>query len=304
MKKIFVFGSLNMDMVINTPYIPQNGETLHGSHFMYNPGGKGANQAVACSKLGGNTYMIGKVGEDLFANQLIESLHNYEVNTDYIYQTKDVSSGIAMILKCDNDNRIVLDAGSNFAITIEEVERALEREASEGDLFITQLETPMDVVEKAFKIAKEKAMYTVFNPAPAKKINDATYQFIDLIVLNQSECEIMTGIYPHTKDDYKAIFNYFIARGVKEIIITLGSKGSVLYTNDKLFEYEADKVKAVDTTAAGDSYIGSLAYSLACGKALEESINEASKVAALTVMKHGAQSAIPTREELLNYMNN
>lgn len=304
MKKIFVFGSLNMDMVINTPYIPQNGETLHGSGFMYNPGGKGANQAVACSKLGGNTYMIGKVGKDMFADQLIEALNGYNVNTENVFKSETVTSGIAMILKCDNDNRIVLDAGSNFDITLEEVKSVLDTQTEPGDLWIAQLETPMEIVEESFKLAKEKGLYTIFNPAPAKKIKDETYAFIDLIVLNQSECEIMTGTYPNTEEDYEAICQYFSARGVKEMIITLGSKGSALYTNGKILKFQADKVKAVDTTAAGDSYIGSLAYSLSTGRKLEDSIGEASKVAALTVMKHGAQSAIPTREELLTYMNN
>lgn len=304
MKKIFVFGSLNMDMVINTPYIPQNGETLHGSGFMYNPGGKGANQAVACSKLGGNTYMIGKVGKDIFASQLVETLKEYKVNTEHVFQSETVTSGIAMILKCDNDNRIVLDAGSNFDITLDEVKSVLDNETQPGDLWIAQLETPMEIVEASFEMAKEKGLYTIFNPAPAKKLKDETYAFIDLIILNQSECEIMTGTYPNTDKDYDTIFKYFSTRGVKEIIITLGSKGSVLYTNGSIFKYQADKVKAVDTTAAGDSYIGSLAYSLSTGRKLEDSIIEASKVAALTVMKPGAQSAIPTREELLTYMNN
>ncbi|MGL4799553.1 MAG: ribokinase [Cellulosilyticaceae bacterium] len=304
MKKIFVFGSLNMDMVINTPYIPQNGETLHGSGFMYNPGGKGANQAVACSKLGGDTYMIGKVGKDMFASQLIDTLKGYNVHTDNVFESEKTTSGIAVILKCDNDNRIVLDAGSNFDITLEEVESVLNTQTAEGDLWIAQLETPMEVVEASFKLAKAKGLYTLFNPAPAKKIQDETYAYVDLIVLNQSECEIMTGTYPETDEDYGTICDYFTTRGVKEVIITLGSKGSVLYKDGKTFKYEADKVKAVDTTAAGDSYIGSLAYSLSAGRKLEESIGEASKVAAMTVMKHGAQAAIPTREELRAYMNN
>lgn len=303
MKNIFVLGSLNMDMVINTPYIPKNGETLHGSDFMYNPGGKGGNQAVACGKLGGNVYMLGKLGKDVFAESIQASLKEYNVHTDYILRSETSNSGVAIILKCDSDNRIVLDAGSNFDITTDEVKDILLTKTAPQDVLISQLEIPAHVVEDSFKLAKEKGLYTIFNPAPAKKIRDDYYQYIDLIVLNESECEILTGIYPETKTDYNDIFAYFTSKGLKEIIITLGSHGSVLHKDGKMFEYTAEKVKAVDTTAAGDSFIGSLAYSISNGKKLEDSIPDASIVAALTVTKPGAQSSIPTKSEFDTYIN-
>ena len=301
MKNIFVLGSLNMDMVINAPYMPQNGETLHGSGFMTNPGGKGANQAVACSKLGAKTFMIGKVGNDVFGEELKTALQGYGVVTDYVFKSTKTASGVAMIIKSDQDNRIILDAGSNFELTIEEVKGALAAQAVAGDLLVTQLETPLEVVEATLQVAKEKGMYTVFNPAPAQKIKEVTYGFIDLLILNQSECELMTGYYPTDEHAYHNIGSFFTTRGVKALIITLGKAGGVLYQAGQLVKYEAEKVQTVDTTAAGDAYIGSIASSLAKGNQLVESLSEASKVAALTVMKQGAQQAIPTEAELHAY---
>ena len=211
--------------------------------------------------------------------------------------SKDVSSGVAVITRCNNDNRIILSNGANHTLDFETVKTKLKKVGNQGDIFLTQLENDFEVVQKSIKFAKELGLYTILNPAPAREINDTLYEFLDLIIVNQSECELLTGIYPDSENKYKEALHVFRNKGV-DAIITLGTDGSITnYAGG--FEYIASrKVEAVDTTAAGDSYIGALCRYLIYDKNFIEGLRFASDVAALTVTKKGAQVAIPNLNEV------
>ena len=246
--KIFIVGSINMDLVIKAPIMPDNGVTLTGSDFMMNPGGKGANQAVAVSKLGGNSYMVGCLG-DAFSRDLKETLEEYKVNTDYIIKKDNVSSGIAVIVIVDGDNRIILDSGSNALVDKEAVDNAF-KDAKEGDYCICQLEIPQETVKYAFSKAKELKMNTILNPAPAAKLIDGILNNTDYFIPNENETEMYTGIKPDTKENRVKAIKKLNEMGVKNVIITLGTNGSCTIENNEYVHVDSYKVKAVDTTAA------------------------------------------------------
>lgn len=297
MKKLIVLGSLNMDLSIQSDYMPKSGETINGYGFFMNSGGKGGNQAVAAAKLGVDVKMIANVGNDIFGKQLMDDLSNYGVDVSDVEISEDVSSGVAVITRCNNDNRIILSNGANHTLDFETVKAKLKKVGNHGDIFLTQLENDFEMVQKSIKFAKGLGLYTILNPAPAREIDDTLYEYLDLIIVNQSECELLTGIYPDTKNKYKEALYVFRNKGV-DAIITLGTDGSITnYAGG--FEYIASrKVEAVDTTAAGDSYIGALCRYLIYDKNFIEGLRFASDVAALTVTKKGAQVAIPNLKEV------
>ncbi len=300
MKKIIVLGSLNMDLTIQSDAIPAKGETIHGYDFFTNPGGKGGNQAVSAAKLGSDTEMIACVGDDIFGQEMISKLDSYGVKTSNIMVSKDEATGVAMIVLCEKDNRIILGSGANYALDFEDVKNRFDKVANEGDIFLTQLENRYDVVIKSLKYAKEKGLYTIFNPAPARILEKEVYECLDLIIVNQSECQLLTDIYPDNEESYKKALCEFKQRGCNAII-TLGSAGSITLVDDEVFLVESIDVDVVDTTAAGDSYIGALCNYLSEGKDLVEAMKFASKVASITVTKKGAQIAIPTKEEVIKF---
>lgn len=299
MKKVIVLGSINMDMVITTPYIPQSGETLTGSNFFLNPGGKGANQAVAAAKQNVETMMIACVGKDAFGNDLLDKLNNkYKVNCKYIHQIENVPTGVAMIIVCNHDNRIILDAGTNHKITKEYVDEALQ-EALPGDIFVSQLENNLDAIYYGFKKAKEKGLTTIFNPAPAIELDKELFKSVDYLVLNETEFEIISKIKPTSKENYKACYEML---NVKGLIITLGSKGSIFVDKNRMVEIKAHKIQAVDTTAAGDTYVGVFASLLAKDIDVIKALEYASAASALTCLKEGAQQSIPYEQDVLDFL--
>ena len=299
MSKIYVLGSINMDMVITTPYIPAEGETLTGSNFFLNGGGKGANQAVAAAKQNVKTYLIGNVGNDIFGKDLINNLSDYNVETTYLHKLNETPTGVAMIIIHNNDNRIILDGGANHKVTYNQIDEAL-MSAEENDIFITQLENNMNAVAYGLIQAKEHKMITIFNPAPAKEINKELYNYIDYLILNETECEILSGLYP---SDESSIGKVYEKLGVNNLIITLGSKGSLLVKKDQIIKINPNKVDAVDTTAAGDTYVGVFASQLVKGKTEVDALNYASIASSLTCLKEGAQQSIPFENEVLEYLN-
>lgn len=299
MAKIYVAGSINMDLVIRTDTFPKEGMTVMGQCFMTNPGGKGANQAVAIAKAQGYVKMIGAVGSS-FGNELLSTLKNYNVDTSKVKQFDNVSSGIAVIVISDNDNRIILDSGSNALVTTKQITEALE-DSEPGDYFLTQLEIPVNVVEESIKIASKKRLITILNPAPAQKINEEIFKYLDYFIPNQSECEFYTGIYPKTIDEAIIAGKKLIKKGTKNIIITLGTMGAI-FINKETVEFEkAHKVDAIDTTAAGDTFVGTTITNLSKGKTIKEAIRYANLASSITVQRKGAQQAIPTLEEVIAY---
>ncbi|CQR48150.1 Ribokinase [Paraliobacillus sp. PM-2] len=301
MKNIIIYGSLNMDMSIRTEDLPKKGETIEGDSFFLTPGGKGANQAVAASKSGAKVYMIGSVGEDVFGDQLINTLQSFDVNCKFITKSNTLSSGVAMIIRSGKDNRIIINSGANHALTSADVSTALDQIAVKDDIFLSQFETGHKNVMHSIVEAKKRNMFTVLNPAPAKYIEDNAYQSIDLLIVNQSESEFLTGIYPTTEPESKEVIAYFLNKGVSSVIITLGSAGSIYGDQKESMAVSGFKAEVVDTTAAGDTYIGALLYSLSKGEKMDKSMLYASKAAALTVTKNGAQEAIPFKNEIEHF---
>ncbi|MDY4676547.1 MAG: ribokinase [Candidatus Borkfalkiaceae bacterium] len=282
---IFIVGSLNMDLCIETPYMPKEGETITGSGFITNGGGKGANQAAAAAKLGGNVAMCGAVGCDLFGETLIKNLSAAGADVSHIKKCNDASTGIAVIVITGGNNRIILDKGANALLIEADIDEFLKT-AKEGDIYLTQLENPIDIIGYGLKQAKVKGMFTILNPAPANKDISAYFNYVDLITPNETELEIFGG-----KD---ALFD----AGIKKIVTTLGSRGYEIADKTSAKIYPCIKVKAVDTTAAGDTLCGGLAVGLSEGMKLEEACAFGSKAASIACTRKGAQQSIPTRKEV------
>ena len=300
MKNICVIGSLNMDLVVNVDKMPKPGQTIIGSNFKEVPGGKGANQAVAMARLNGNVSMIGKVGEDGFGQTLINALKNDKVDTTYIKTTKG-ATGVALITVDNNaQNSIVVSPGANFEVKEEDIDNNIEA-IKNSDIVVLQLETPLNTIKYALKKSKELNKYTMLNPAPAVKLDDEIIKNADLLTPNETELEIISGVSIETEEDIQKAAQIMIEKGVKELIVTLGSKGSLYINKEKSIFKKAYKVEAVDTTAAGDSYTAALAVALSKDKNIEEAMDFASKVGALSVLKEGAQSSLPTLEDVENF---
>ena len=300
MKNICVIGSLNMDLVVNVDTMPKPGQTIIGSNFKEVPGGKGANQAVAMARLNGNVSMIGKVGEDGFGQTLINSLKNDKVDTTYI-QTANGATGVALITVDKNaQNSIVVSPGANFEVKEDDIDNNIEA-IKNSDIVVLQLETPLNTIKYALNEAKELNKYTILNPAPAVKLDDEIIKNVDLLTPNETELEIISGVSIETEEDIHRASQIMIEKGVKELIVTLGSKGSLYINKEKSMFQKSYKVEAIDTTAAGDSYTGALAVALSNDKTIEEAMDFASKVGALSVLKEGAQSSLPTLEDVENF---
>ena len=295
MSKIYVLGSLNMDLVINAPYMPVSGETLTGSGFMTAGGGKGANQAAAVGRLGGAVKMCGSVGADAFGEELVASLSGAGVDVTHV-QKVATSTGVAIIVIIDCDNRIILDKGANGTVTTAQVDAFLQ-DAQEGDIFLTQLESPYDVVEYALRKAKSMGMYTVLNPAPAKPEAVCMLDSVDMLTPNESETKIFAG-----EDDIECAIAKVRQLGVKDLIVTLGSQGCRYIGQGTDKKFPCFKVNAIDTTAAGDTFTGAVVTELSRGRTVEEAIPFASAASAIAVTRKGAQTSIPSRTEVEQFL--
>lgn len=298
MKKVIVVGSLNMDLTINVDKIPNKGETIHGHEFLQNNGGKGGNQAIAAVRSGAKTLFIGSVGRDAFGNEILESLNTNGINVDSIQIQENEPTGLAMIICNNSDNRIILNPGANFSLSFDFARDKLCKLAQEGDLFVTQFENDFNTTLKLLEYAKSIGMKNILNPTPARVFPDEFYKYIDILVLNQSECETLVNIYPETLEECEKVGKIFRDKGTKNIVITLGEIGSVTITSNEIIKIKSYKVETVDSTAAGDSFIGAMAAKLSLGDSLNEALKYATKVAAITVTKKGAQISIPSSEEV------
>ncbi len=299
---IYVLGSINMDMVAVPPYMPKNGETLTANKYYTNPGGKGANQASAIAKLGGKVKMIGKVGSDAYGPVMKNNLASYGVDVENVTAVEG-NSGIAIIIVVDGDNRIILDPGANFKVTKEDVDKGLEK-AKSGDILIMQLEVPMDIVTYAADVAKNKGMTVILNPAPAVPLGQDLLCNVDIITPNETETEILTGISPDSEVELALAVKEYYKYGIKNVVITMGSRGAVVTYGNNIVPIEARKVKAVDTTSAGDTYVGAIAVKLDAGVDIVTACKFASVASSITVTRAGAAQSIPTLEEVEEIMKN
>lgn len=301
MKDILVVGSINMDLVINVDEMPKKGQTILGENFNQIPGGKGANQAVAVARLGGNVAMIGKVGQDNFGNKLIQTMNSDGVDTSFIKSEKDISTGVALItVDRSGENSIVVAPGANYEIEKKDIDKA-KKLIEYSKIVITQLEIPIEIVEHTLNKAKENGKYTILNPAPAQVLDRDIIKNIDLLTPNETELEILSGISIKNEEDIRKAAQKLIDLGIKELIITLGDSGCIYVNKNTFKKYDAYKVVPVDTTGAGDSFNAAIAVGLSHEKDIDEIIDFALKVGALAVTKEGAQSSLPYIDEVLDF---
>ena len=303
MPKIIVVGSSNTDMVVKTGKFPEPGETIIGGDFFMFPGGKGANQAVAAARAGGEVLFICAVGDDLFGQNALEGYREEGINVGSAKIVKDTASGVALITVNDQgENKIVVASGTNAKLSPIYVSEVMEEMDNDG-MFLTQLETPIETIEYLARYSKLTDQPLIVNPAPAQQLSDAVLDGLFLITPNETEAKILTGI--TVKDDATMISaaGALLDKGVQNVIITLGSRGAFFMNYDHQFLVPAYLVKAVDTTAAGDVFNGVLAVCLSQDMTWKESIAYANKAAALSVTKMGAQGSAPYREEI-NQFNN
>ena len=294
MKDIFVLGSVNFDLTVHTDRMPQKGETACGKDFITNSGGKGANQAVAAAKLGGNVKLIGAIGNDFLGKECLASLTKFGVDATYV-QHVGTNTGTATIIIENGDNRIIIDHGANFALDKDVVLRAIRDNVKSGDIFVTQLEIPTEIVEEGLSLAKQCGAITVLNPAPAVDVTDKMLANADYVIPNETEAQAICGLLPCDLQDLQKVDIMLHERGANNVLVTLGSNGC--YYNGKIYPV-ANKVVAVDTTAAGDTFVGALAVCLAEGKEVANSIDFCQMASSLTVTRYGAQISIPYLEEL------
>jgi len=292
-----------MDLVVKSPRIPAVGETILGEDFIMTPGGKGANQAVAAAKLGAEVYFIAKLGEDVFAEQSLNNFKKEGVNTKYVIHTEEAPSGVALIT-VDNagNNVIVVAPGANQMLSPEDVKKAKSDITSSGAL-VAQLEIPLETVEFAAQLANESGVLFILDPAPAQKLSPELLKMVDVLTPNETEAQILTGIeVTSNRDSACTAVKKLLEYGVKSVILTMGANGFLLGTDDEMEFVPAVKVNAIDATAAGDAFTGSLAVGLAQGKTLANSALFANYVAALSVTKMGAQSSMPTKEAVESFI--
>lgn len=303
MPKVVVFGSMNMDLSIEADRMPRAGETLAGHDFVTNAGGKGANQAVAASRLGADVAMVAAVGADGFGDELVAGLRSAGVDTSEVERTERATTGVAIIVRTDADNRIVLHPGANVVMGASEACAAIGRVASAGDVLLVQGECDEAATLAAVRHAHDMGMRVLLNPAPARPIPDDVWPCVDMVCLNETECEVMCGVLPHDEKTLRQAAGLLVGLGCGCVVVTLGSRGS--YAQDaravgdaRELRVEARRVDAVDTTAAGDTFIGALAAGLADGRDLAEAMAFGTAAAAITVTRVGAQQSIPTLDEV------
>ena len=305
MNKIVVIGSSNTDMVVKTSHLPIGGETVLGGDFFMNAGGKGANQAVASARYGNKVVFVAKTGDDLFGRQVREALKEDNIITDYVFTDEEHPSGVALItIDKDAENCIVVASGANMYLTAEDIDKAKE-EIISAKVVLMQMETPIQTVEYAARIAAQAGVPVILNPAPApqESLSVELMKNLYLITPNRSEASRISGIEVTDLESAKEAAKAIYTMGTKNVIITLGSDGSLIYDGETFTKIEATKVKAVDTTAAGDTYNGVLAGALAEGYNLINAAREASIASAISVTRMGAQPAAPTREEIQEMKN-
>lgn len=298
MGKIVVIGSTNTDMVVKSRKIPSPGETILGGTFLMNPGGKGANQAVAAARLNGNVTFVTKLGNDLFGEQAKHIFDFEGIDTKYIVKDPKNPSGIALIMvDQDGENCIVVAPGSNGTLSAYDIaEEVYGNDPS--DVFLMQLEVPVSTVEFVAQKVFERNNRVILNPAPARQLSDDLLTCIDIITPNEVEAEILTGIKVIDAASAEEAAEKLMSTGVRNVIITMGAAGAFLLTDKVSKLIPVVPVRAVDTTAAGDVFNGALAVAISEGKDLEEAVVFANKAASISVTRMGAQASAPYRKEI------
>ena len=302
MARIVVLGSINMDVVVMTPQHPRPGETLFGSDVKFIPGGKGSNQAVAASRLADGVALVGKLGKDAFGTALHDFLKDENLNLEHLSFSDTAPSGTALIAVDENsENTIIVVSGSNFEISPDDVEQV---KLESNDIVLAPFEVPQESILALFQRAKELGACTMINPAPATPFIDGLQNLCDTIIVNETELAFFAG-QSTVADDLEALQKQaqsIQTRADQTIIVTLGSKGAVCWSEDKFFSIAGRKVAAIDTTGAGDCFVGALSVALSEGSSLPNAIGFANLAASLSVQKIGASASMPHRQAVNDIM--
>ncbi len=298
---ITVVGSVNMDLVFRTPRMPVLGETIAGREFREIPGGKGANQAVAAARQGGAVFFIACVGDDGFAQRSLACLQADHIDTSAIRQVANCSTGVAGIFVEDaGDNSIVLAAGANAHLSIADIDAASSRIAA-NKLMVCQLETPMPVVRHAIAVAHAQRVPVMLNPAPAQDLDDALLAQVSYLIVNETESAQLSGLPVADLASAELAAKKLLQRGVGAVLLTMGEHGVLVADSAGCRSFKGLKVDVVDTTAAGDTFVGALAVGIANGLSLDQAAMDAQYAAALTVTQLGAQSSIPSLQQVQDF---
>jgi ribokinase len=298
MIRIFVIGSSNTDMVVKSQKLPAPGETIIGGKFLMNAGGKGANQAVTAAKLGASVTFASKIGDDIFGRQAIQGFKREGIDTAFIITDVDNPSGVALILVDEKgENSIAVASGANGNFQPEELNQVIQQ-IEKDDIILLQLEIPIVTVEQAISSCYDKGAKVILNPAPANTIADKLFPYIHIVTPNETEAELLTGIKVSDESSAQKAAEILLAKGVANVIITLGSKGAYVHNNHIHKIIPAPLAQAVDSTAAGDVFNGALAVALSENNDLESAVRFACKAASISVTRMGAQSSVPSRSEL------
>jgi ribokinase len=298
MGRVFVAGSINRDVVATAERHPLLGETVAGKDVLYFPGGKGANQAVAAAKLGARTALIGRLGKDAFGAELRAFLGGQGVDLSLVRETADVHTGTAIITLADADNTIVVIPGANGLMTPDDVATV---PLAKGDIAVSQFEIPLPAIAAFFARARGAGAITILNPAPARAIDGELLELVDVVILNETELGFLTGLTLHQDEPFDGLMD--AARSLQAhpsqiICVTLGKRGAVALINDTPWMVQGRKVEAVDTTGAGDCFVGAAAAVLADGHQIESALAYGNDAAAICVQRMGAAPSMPTIEEV------
>jgi ribokinase len=301
-KRMVVVGSSNTDMIIQMPRIPRPGETILGGRFSMAAGGKGANQAVAAARAGGNVTFVARVGDDMFGKKAVEGFVTDGINVDHVIRDPEAPSGVALIFVADDgENSIGVASGANGRLSPADIEKARDAIAS-ADVLVMQLETPLDTVRAAARIASDRGVRVILNPAPAQPLDDDLLKRVSILTPNETEAELLTGVRVDDEKSAGKAAKALLAKGIQTVMITLGPCGAFIATPEGGLVVPGFKVEPVDTTAAGDVFNGALAVALSEGKSLKDAVRFANAAAALSVTKLGAQPSAPARPEIDSFL--
>src|SRR5450432_4703899 len=298
MNKIYVIGSTNTDMVVKTDHLPLPGETILGGEFFMNAGGKGANQAVAAARLGGDVTLVTKLGNDIFGKQTIEGFKKENIHTGYVFLDENKPSGTALIIvNGEGENCIVVAPGANANLLPADIEKV--KDIHKAAIILMQLEIPMETIAYVTRLARSNQQKLIINPAPAQNLDDELLRGLFLITPNETEAFLLTGIKVVDEATASTASQVFLKKGVKNVIITLGREGAYFQNDNLKIKINAPAVKTLDTTAAGDTFNGAISVAITENMDWEKALQFSVQAASISVTRMGAQSSVPYRKEIV-----